>query len=129
MEQLIISLLSGAAGGNIVGKVLKNLDLGPIGNSIAGILGGGLGSQILASLGSADAAAAGGMDMGSIISSIASGGVGGGVEQHQQALAARLGGDQRGAVAEPRPGLVAEVERRLGQDLAVDQLTLRAAIL
>jgi hypothetical protein len=79
MEQLIISLLSGAAGGNIVGKVLKNLDLGPIGNSIAGILGGGLGSQILASLGSADAAAAGGMDMGSIISSIASGGVGGGV--------------------------------------------------
>ena len=58
MEQLIISLLSGAAGGNIVGKVLKNLDLGPIGNSIAGILGGGLGSQILASLGSADAAAA-----------------------------------------------------------------------
>ncbi|HQY43515.1 MAG TPA: hypothetical protein PK450_04985 [Paracoccaceae bacterium] len=80
MEQLIISLLSGAAGGNIVGKVLKNLDLGPVGNSIAGILGGGLGSQILASLGSADAAAAaGGLDIGSIISSVASGGVGGGV--------------------------------------------------
>lgn len=77
MEQLIISLLSGAAGGNIVGKVLKNLDLGPVGNSIAGILGGGLGSQILASLGSADAAA--GLDIGSIISSVASGGVGGGV--------------------------------------------------
>ncbi len=78
MEQLIISLLSGAAGGNIVGKILKNLDLGPVGNSIAGILGGGLGSQLLASLGSADAAA-GGLDIGSIISSVASGGVGGGV--------------------------------------------------
>ena len=78
MEQLIISLLSGAAGGNIVGKILKNLDLGPVGNSIAGILGGGLGSQILALLGSADAAA-GGLDIGSIISSVASGGVGGGV--------------------------------------------------
>ncbi len=78
MEQLIISLISGAAGGNIVGKVLKNLDLGPVGNSIAGILGGGLGSQILGSMGAADAAA-GGMDIGSIISSIASGGVGGGV--------------------------------------------------
>ncbi|MGB5870300.1 MAG: hypothetical protein WBH04_08870 [Albidovulum sp.] len=78
MEQLIISLLSGAAGGNIVGKVLKNLDLGPIGNSIAGILGGGLGSQILGGLmGGGDAAA--GMDIGSIISSVASGGVGGGV--------------------------------------------------
>lgn len=78
MEQLIISLISGAAGGNIVGKLLKNLDLGPLGNSIAGILGGGLGSQILGSMGAADAAA-GGMDIGSIISSVASGGVGGGV--------------------------------------------------
>ena len=78
MEQLIISLISGAAGGNIVGKVLKSLDLGPLGNSIAGIVGGGIGSQIIAALGSADAAT-GGMDIGSIISSIASGGVGGGV--------------------------------------------------
>ena len=79
MEQLIISLISGAAGGNIVGKVLKNLDLGPVGNSIAGILGGGLGSQILGALMGSGAAAAGGMGVGSIISSIASGGIGGGV--------------------------------------------------
>ena len=79
MEQLIISLISGAAGGNIVGKVLKNLDLGPVGNSIAGILGGGLGNQILGALMGSGAAAAGGMDAGAIISSIASGGVGGGV--------------------------------------------------
>lgn len=79
MEQLIISLISGAAGGNIVGRVLKNLDLGPVGNSVAGILGGGLGSQILAALGAGGAEAAAGTDMGSIISSIASGGVGGGV--------------------------------------------------
>jgi hypothetical protein len=66
MEQLIISLIAGAAGGNGIAKILKNLDLGPLGNSIAGIIGGG-------------AAAAGGMDIGSIISSVASGGVGGGV--------------------------------------------------
>ena len=79
MLELIISLLSGAAGGNIVGRVLKNLDLGPVGNSIAGIIGGGLGQQIIAALGTADAAAAGGLDIGSIISSVASGGVGGGV--------------------------------------------------
>ncbi len=72
MEQLIISLLSGAAGGNIIGKVLKNLDLGPLGNSIAGILGGGIGQQVLGSL-------LGGGDGGSILSSVASGGVGGGV--------------------------------------------------
>ena len=50
MEQLIISLLSGAAGGNIVGGVLKNLNLGVLGNSIAGIVGGGLGGQILGGL-------------------------------------------------------------------------------
>ncbi len=68
MEQLIISLLSGAAGGNIVGKILKNLDLGPIGNSIAGILGGALGGNML-----------GGGDAGSILQSVLSGGAGGGV--------------------------------------------------
>lgn len=80
MLPLIISLISGAAGGNIVGKVLKNLDLGTMGNSIAGILGGGIGSQIIAAMGGGGAAAAaGGMDVGSIISSLASGGVGGGV--------------------------------------------------
>ena len=79
MLPLIISLLSGAAGGNIAGKVLKNLDLGPLGNSIAGIFGGGIGSQIIAAMGGGAAAAAGGMDIGSIISSVASGGVGGGV--------------------------------------------------
>ena len=79
MEQLIIGLLSGAAGGNIVGKVLKNLDLGPLGNSIAGIVGGGLGQQILGSMLGGGAEAAGGLDIGSIISSVASGGVGGGV--------------------------------------------------
>ena len=85
MLPLIISLISGAAGGNIVGSVLKNLNLGTVGNSIAGILGGGIGQQLIAMLGSgavADAAAAaggGGMDMGSILSNVASGGAGGGV--------------------------------------------------
>src|SRR5262245_8883555 len=42
---LIIQLISGAAGGNLVGALLKKLDLGTLGNSIAGILGGGLGGQ------------------------------------------------------------------------------------
>ena len=45
MEQLIISLIAGAAGGNGIAKILKNLDLGPLGNSIAGIIGGGGGDQ------------------------------------------------------------------------------------
>ncbi len=78
MEQLIISLIAGAVGGNGAGALLKNLSLGTLGNSIVGILGGGLGATLLGMLGDGTGAPAG-MDMGSIISSIASGGVGGGV--------------------------------------------------
>lgn len=78
LTSLIIQLLSGAAGGNVAGKLLKQFDLGPVGNSIAGILGGGLGGQILGMLG-AGGASAGGLDVGSILSSVAGGGVGGSV--------------------------------------------------
>lgn len=74
---LIIQLVSGAAGGNIVGSLAKNLSLGTVGNSIAGILGGGIGGQLLGMLGMASGA--GEMDIGGIIGSIAGGGVGGGV--------------------------------------------------
>ena len=42
MIPLIIQLISGAVGGNLAGAILKNLNLGSIGNSIAGIVGGGL---------------------------------------------------------------------------------------
>lgn len=80
IPSLIVMLISGAAGGNIAGTLLKKLSLGPLGNSIVGILGGGLGGQLLAMLGLGDAAAAsGGLDASSIISSVLGGGVGGGV--------------------------------------------------
>jgi uncharacterized membrane protein YeaQ/YmgE (transglycosylase-associated protein family) len=79
MEQIIIQLISGAVGGNVIGKVLKNLDLGTLGNSLAGIVGGGLGGQLLGMMGAGGGEAAAGMDIGSIIQSVASGGVGGGV--------------------------------------------------
>src|SRR5258708_30517603 len=79
---LIIQLLSGAAGGNIIGNILKQYNLGPLGNSIAGIVGGGLGGQLLnmilgggAAAGTAaTAATAGGLDIGSIVEQIAGGG-------------------------------------------------------
>ena len=74
---LIIQLASGAIGGNVAGGLMKENSLGTLGNSIAGIVGGGLGGQILGMLGLA--ASSGGMDIASIIGSIASGGVGGGV--------------------------------------------------
>jgi hypothetical protein len=76
---LLIQLVSGAAGGNIAGAALKKFSLGTVGNSIVGILGGGLGGQILGMLGGGGASAAGGgLDAGSILSSVAGGGVGGG---------------------------------------------------
>ena len=68
---IIIQLLSGAAGGNVAGALLKNFSLGTAGNSIAGIVGGGLGGQLLNFIG------AGGLD--GIAGSLASGSVGGAV--------------------------------------------------
>ena len=82
MTSLLIQLVSGAVGGNVAGAVLKKFSLGTVGNSIVGIIGGGLGGQILGMLGMSGAGAAaagGGMDMGSIVSSVAGGGVGGAV--------------------------------------------------
>jgi len=78
---LIIELISGAVGGNIAGGLLKNLSLGPLGNSIAGIVGGGVGGQLLAMLVPAlqSAAAGGGFDIGSIVGQVAGGGVGGAI--------------------------------------------------
>jgi uncharacterized membrane protein YeaQ/YmgE (transglycosylase-associated protein family) len=66
----LISLITGAVGGNIAGAVFKNLSLGTIGNTIAGLVGGGAGAAILnAALGTN----AGG---GSVVGNIASSGVG-----------------------------------------------------
>jgi hypothetical protein len=76
---LIIQLICGALGGNITGKLFKNIDLGTLGNSIAGILGGGLGGQLLNALGLFSGAPGGSLDLASIIGNIASGGIGGGV--------------------------------------------------
>ena len=79
MTSLIISLVSGAVGGNAAGKVLKNFDMGTLWNSVAGIVGGGLGGQIMTQLGIDPGAATGGGDLGSIVSQMGGGGVGGAV--------------------------------------------------
>jgi hypothetical protein len=80
---LIIQLVSGAVGGNVAGGLLKQYDLRVLGNSIAGIVGGGIGGQLLTMLlgsgATAAGAAAGNMDIGSIVAQIAGGGVGGGI--------------------------------------------------
>jgi uncharacterized membrane protein YeaQ/YmgE (transglycosylase-associated protein family) len=67
----LISLVTGAVGGNLAGTIFKNLSLGPLGNTITGVLGGGLGTAILNAV--TGSASAGG---GSVVGNIASSGVG-----------------------------------------------------
>ena len=76
---LIIQLISGAVGGIVAGSLMKNASLGAVLNSIIGILGAGLGGQLLVMLGVGGAEAAGSMDIASIITQVAGGGIGGGV--------------------------------------------------
>lgn len=75
---LIIQLLTGALGGNVAGRLLKKFDLGTLWNSVAGVVGGVTGGQILKQLGYG-VGPSGSLDLGAIIGSIASGGVGGSV--------------------------------------------------
>jgi hypothetical protein len=75
---LLIHFLSGVAGAHIVRAQFRSLKLGTPGNSLAGIVGGGLGGQILgSSLGTSRILARNGFDLGIVISEIASGGIGG----------------------------------------------------
>jgi uncharacterized membrane protein YeaQ/YmgE (transglycosylase-associated protein family) len=83
---IVTDLVAGGVGGNIAGALLKKFDLGPVGNTIAGIVGGVGGGQLLTMLMSGGAAAAatsaastGGMDMSSILGNVAGGGVGGAI--------------------------------------------------
>lgn len=81
MLATIISLASGAVGGNLAGSAMKKYSMGTLWNSVAGILGGGLGSVVLGSIMPelGEAAASGSLDIQSILGSVAGGGVGGGI--------------------------------------------------
>lgn len=83
---LLITALSGAAGGNIAGAAAPNSSLGTAGNSILGLLGGGLGHYALKQLTGIDlpqgavegvVQAAQHIDIQSILANIGSSGVGG----------------------------------------------------
>jgi len=80
IASLIIQLISGALGGNAAGSYTKDTGLSPLGNTIAGALGGGIGGQLLhALLGVGGTAAASGLDIGTIVSAFATGGISGGL--------------------------------------------------
>ena len=78
LVSLLISVISGAVGGNIAGAAMQDKSLGTLGNSIAGVVGGGLGAALLRAVGMLGQSG-GGLDLGSIIGSVASGGVGGAI--------------------------------------------------
>lgn len=91
---LLITLASGLAGGNVAGAAMQDKGLGTVGNSVTGVLGGGAGHYIMQALNllgtvaTATAAshaapeaahAANGLDLSSLITNIAGSGVGGAV--------------------------------------------------
>ena len=76
---LIIEIISGAVGGNVAGAAMKESSLGTVGNSIAGIVVGGLGGTILQSITGNVATGGGSLDLTTILSNVAGGGVGGAI--------------------------------------------------
>src|SRR5260221_12375033 len=75
----IIQIVSGAIGGNVAAGAAKNIDLGTLGNTIAGAIGGGAGGQILGMLIPLLANSASTPDIGRIIGQMAGAGVAGAV--------------------------------------------------
>ena len=77
---LVVQLIAGAIGGNAAGAVFKDKSLGALGNTIAGIVGGGIGGKLLSYvLGGAAVQAASGFDLAAFIEQLAGGGIGGAV--------------------------------------------------
>ena len=84
---IIVQLVGGAIGGNGLAAILKQVNLGPVGNTIAGAIGGWLGTWLAGMIpglsglvGSAAAAAgSGGLDIGALAGQGLTGIVGGGI--------------------------------------------------
>lgn len=79
---MLIQLAGGALGGNAAGKAMKEKSMGPLLNTIMGLVGGFGGSKLLAMIPALAGLLGGGsegMDIGSILSGALAGGAGGGV--------------------------------------------------
>jgi hypothetical protein len=85
---ILVQLIAGGAGGNVIGQLAKSLNLGTAGNSIVGAVGGlagtwlagmvpGLDSLVGATAGAAGVA--GGFDIGALAGQGVTGLVGGGI--------------------------------------------------
>ena len=78
---LVIQACAGGVCANIAGELLRKYDLGAVGNTISGILGGGLGARFVGAFagGAGTDPLRGGLHLGSIVGQIVSSAVGGGV--------------------------------------------------
>lgn len=85
---ILVQLIAGGAGGNVIGQVVKQLNLGTTGNSIVGAIGGIAGTWLASAIpgldalvGSAAGAAgtAGGLDIGALAGQGVTGLVSGGL--------------------------------------------------
>jgi hypothetical protein len=84
---ILVSLIGGGVGGNGIAAILKQVNLGPVGNTIAGAIGGWLGTWLAGMIpglsglvGTATAAAGnGGLDIGMLAGQGLTGLVGGGI--------------------------------------------------
>ena len=77
LVNLIIQAIGSAIGGNAIGATLKNMNLGPLGNTIAGALGGAGGGSILSAL--IPALSGAGLDIGALAGQFVGGGVTGAI--------------------------------------------------
>jgi hypothetical protein len=75
---LIIQIVAGLIGGTAVGSRMDNVNLGGLGNAIAGAVGGIGGGQILGALVPALSGTEG-MDLGAIIGQVVGSGAGGAI--------------------------------------------------
>jgi uncharacterized membrane protein YeaQ/YmgE (transglycosylase-associated protein family) len=76
---LIVQIIVGALGGNAAGATMKNIDLGTLGNTIAGAIGGAGGGTLLTALLPILQNAAGNVDVGTLIGQAVGGGVSGAI--------------------------------------------------
>ncbi|QDP00505.1 hypothetical protein [Thalassotalea sp. PS06] len=74
---IIIQMAAGAVGGNIAGSILQAQSFGFLGNSLVGIIGGGMTNRILLEFNVTLNGS--GLDHGSIVSDLISGCLGGGL--------------------------------------------------
>ena len=79
LVNLLIQVIAGAVGGNVVGAAGKDINLGMLGNTISGAIGGGVGGQVLTALVPMLAGAGTNFDVGALIGQAAGGGAAGAI--------------------------------------------------